>query len=145
MRKILCALLLATTGFATPPACRVRVYLKAPDALVAEKSQLRDALLRGLYGDSLIVPGPDSLVPFVRRTAGDTALYRYWTPVMIVDGELEESGGLLVARLRLANILMRTVLGPDTIRLSRASLDSAGVARGKAYARYLARTIHIPR
>lgn len=138
MRKILCALLLVTAGFSAPPAYRVRIHIQAPPELNADASRLREALLRGLYSDSIIVPGPDSLLPSFKPGKPDTAAYHHWIPVMMLAAELSDSAGIVVARLRLMNILTQPVAPPETIRVSPTLLDSVGVERGRAYARRLA-------
>ena len=141
MRKILCALVLVTTAFAAPPALRLRFTISEPASLRNEGVQLRRAILRGLYADSLVVQGFDSMLPEMGNMR-DTTFFKHMERSYIVKGELEESGDLVVARLRLMNILAQSIAGPDTIRVARASFDSAAFAIGRAYARRLARTGH---
>ena len=141
MRRILCALLLVTAGFAAPPALRLRFAISEPVSLGQEGVQLRHAILRGLYADSLVVQGSDSMLPD-KGNLRDTAFFHHMVRSYIVMGELEQSGDRVVARLQLMNILAQTVVGPDTISVTRASLDSAGFELGRAYARRLARTVH---
>jgi hypothetical protein len=140
MRKTLCALVFVTTAFVAPPAVRLRFAITEPTALGKEGVQLRHAILRGLYADSLVVQGSDSMLPG-KGNMRDTAFFHHMVRSYVVTGELEESGDLVVARLSLMNILAQSVVGPDTIRATRASLDSAGFELGRTYARRLARTV----
>jgi hypothetical protein len=101
------------------------------------------SLERGLFRDSLIVPGEP-------RQLG-TGAPRDWKNVDTSAAEREKRSTTLLAIVDVAgdtssisvvvvvkNILAQSVAGPDTIRGTRASLDTALVESGRRLAKQLA-------
>jgi hypothetical protein len=115
---------------------RFKFQLTAPAALATDSQHMAAALERGLFADSLIVPGSPREIP-ISATVSDSTLANM-TRTMLVRGSVRESGQQVEVVLELENILARTVAGPDTVRVERAALDSALVAQGRHYAKLLA-------
>lgn len=130
-------LLLPAAGLGPRPF-RFKFDLTVAAALAADSRQAAAALERGLFDDSLIVPGPPRELPR-SSTVADSATLANKTQVILVQGNPSESGRHVQVILQLKNILARTVARPDTIRVERAALDSALMAQGRHYAQLLAK------
>ena len=100
---------------------------------------METALERGLFLDSLIVPGNNVPRFDASLPQADSATRANWTSVVVVTGSIIENAPSLEIRLRLQNILLQTIGGPDTLRTDRVGLDSLVVAQGRRYAKVLAK------
>ena len=129
------ALMLAVS--APPKHYLVRVLISAPPGLSTDVQRITDALQRGLYMDSLIAPG--GIPRSTPVNPGDSAAWANRQRAAAIRGLVDTSGTRLEARLTLVNVLAQPLVGPDIIRVERASLDSAFVALGRRYAARLAR------
>jgi hypothetical protein len=131
-------LALVVAALLPPKAYRVRIWINSSRAAANETARVTAALERGLYLDSLIIKGaPTPVVPLADPR--DSVGWENRTRAAMIRGDMDESGGKLEIRVQLLNILLRPMAGPDTIRVDRASLDSAVVARGRDYAKVLAK------
>jgi hypothetical protein len=119
-----------------PPKFRVRISLDAPH-LPAERTRASTALYKGLFQDSLIIPGVDSMTTQYPLPT-DSVAWANRTRTMIVRGSMTENGDSVDLVLGLYNILLQRVGPADTLRVTRASLDSAALEQGRRYARVLA-------
>jgi hypothetical protein len=124
-----------------PPAYRVRFAIQGSNAAKPDVARITAALRRGLYRDSLIVPGADSMFN-VRAMQSDTAWRLPHGRIALVAGNVVDRGDSLDIQLRLVNVIAHPLAPPETLHVQRAQLDSVLADRGRAYARVLA-AIHL--
>ena len=131
--------LVSLVAAASPPRpFHFRFQLDAPNALSSESERVVAALQRGLFSDSLIVPGAPQPFPRPNGAKPDSDL-SHITSSILFRGGLREVDGRVEVTLTLINVLGRRVAGPDTVRVERAAIDSVFVAKGQADARILVR------
>jgi hypothetical protein len=122
-------------AFVAPPKFRIVFSVFAPH-LPAERARVTNAVHKGLFQDSLIILGPRDTTAYTLPPDSATRADR--TRTLAVVGSIQEKGDSLVAILSLQNILLQPIVAADTLRVTRASLDSAGLEQGRRYARVLA-------
>jgi hypothetical protein len=137
------ALLFAVGGLAIvlgQPPVRVKMSFQTSSATsAADKGRLMLALERGLYAESLIVRGADSL--FQRTGLIPDSVPRASRPVVfVIRGAIDAIGDTLDVRMELLNIILRRMLPEDRIRAPRAVIDSLVFEQGRRYAAVLAQS-----
>jgi hypothetical protein len=137
MNRLLLLYAVLFSGLAAPPVYRIRVRLNAAADVQADADRVAAALQRGLYADSLIAPGADSLFRWMTSHV-DSIWKRPVGHVAFVTGSVVAHGESLEIQLRLVNLLLHPMVAPDTLRIERSQLDSAVTDRGRRYARVLA-------
>jgi hypothetical protein len=114
--------------FVPPQPVRVRFRLHPDPATGIETSRMQQALERGLFRDSLIAQA---------RTA-DSVNGQPLRRTALVEASVTGDGSQVRICTVVLNILLRTVAGPDTVRVSPTAIDSALSESGAHYAKVLA-------
>jgi hypothetical protein len=102
-------------------------------------------LERGLFADSLIVrdsatrirPFDTSAAAVASRVRDTSKVRHFGTLLMII--EVTNDGPALLVTFNLKNILARPMITPDSVRTTRAGLDTAVFEAGRRIARQLAK------
>ena len=131
----LAAILLS--AFGAPPAYRVRFAIQGASSVNPDVARITAALQQGLYRDSLVVPGDDSLfnLPAIHS---DTAWRLPHGRMVVAVGSVVARADSLDIQLRLMNILRQPLTALETLHVARAQVDSVLSERGRSYARVLA-------
>ena len=123
---------------AAPPAVRVRINISAEAAEQVDAARIKWALQRGLYDDSLIVTGADSMFDMAAIKRSDPSWKLPHGQLVTVLGSVTSRGDTLDIPLRLMDILTHALVPPDTLHVLRPQLDSVLTDRGRKYARLMA-------
>jgi len=125
-------------ALATPLPFNLRTRSDTGRATGADSALVLTVLRRGLYADSLIVPAAGSTWP-QKMFRSDGSRDTNYVRTAFLFGQVTSRSEMLDIRLVVQDLLLRTIAGPDTLRVERGQADSVVAERGRRYARVLVR------
>jgi len=122
-----------------PVPINLRFFLPSSTASPQDLERVQSAFRRGFYSDSLVVPPAETL----RYSRGvmppyDSAARARTGTTVVVLGAVDTVQNRIEFRFRMANILTQPLTPPETLRVSRAFIESVLAEAGHRYAVILA-------